>query len=478
MLQVFPSSEVRMSGAVPRYETVLKLTDQRGARRFFSRGQYLARAGFVVGAALAFQSAEGQVVITRVDAGSKHVHESKGLPTIDIERWLSVAVGDARRVHVRVEAGRIVITVLVMDRAISERPQNGKVGSLFTGAGFLDEAAVQAGFTPAWVVEIDAATAEVASRNHPEAAVYAMSIEHVVPSELERCELILAGLPCTPWSKVRTTRADGTKRDYSAPPTDHALGDLAFAAYDVLRGLQPRTILVECVPGLLHDSVGVAFMGALRRIGYDVQARLLNAADHGGLTKRERAVIVAQTPAADGTVRDPWPDVVATTQRIADALDSDVPDSAWVRRLEYPHLFDRSAANREKGRGFVMRPTHASERATGTFTREYGEGRLRVDQPMLAHPTEPETVRPFTVAEGLRLMGMRTDYRLPSAKTVAWHLIGQAVHVGLFRQVIARATGRTMQRAAGDPVVHGTPAEVESDRVLAPGGWPQLGLFG
>ncbi|MHB0961950.1 MAG: DNA cytosine methyltransferase [Gemmatimonadaceae bacterium] len=468
-----------MSGAVPRYETVLKLTDQRGARRFFSRGQYLARAGFVVGAALAFHSAQGQVVITRVDAGSKHVHESKGLPTIDInERWLSLAVGDARRVHVRVEAGRIVLTVPVMDRAMAERPQNGKVGSLFTGAGFLDEAAVQAGFTPAWVVEIDAATAEVASRNHPEAAIYAMSIEHVVPSQLERCELILAGLPCTPWSKVRTTRADGTKRDYAAPPTDHALGDLAFAAYDVLRALQPRTILVECVPGLLHDSVGVALMGALRRIGYDVQARILNAADHGGLTKRERAVIVAQTPGADGSVQDPWPPVVPTTQCIADVLDGDVPDRAWVRRMESPHLFDRSASNREKGRGFVMRPTRATERATGTFTREYGEGRLRVDQPMLAHPTEPETVRPFTVTEGLRLMGMRTDYRLPSAKTVAWHLIGQAVHVGLFRQVISRATGRSMLSAANDPVVYVPPLEAETDSVLAPCGWSQLGLFG
>jgi len=235
---------------------------------------------------------------------------------------------------------------------------------------------------------------------------------------------------------------------------------------------------VECVPGLLHDSVGVALMGALRRIGYDVQARILNAADHGGLTKRERAVIVAQTPMADGTVQDPWPPVAPTTQRIADVLDVDVPDSAWVRRLESPHLFDRSASNREKGRGFVMRPTDATERATGTFTREYGEGRLRVDQPMLAHPKEPETVRPFTVTEGLRLMGMRTDYRLPSAKTVAWHLIGQAVHVGLFRQVISRATGRSMLRAASDPVAHVPPVEAETDSVPAPGGWPQLGLFG
>ena len=438
-MQVLDSSRVSR----PIHETVVTLGTQRGAPRVFARSRYLEKANFVVGTALTFERGDRTVVVRRsATPTSKHIFESKGRATLDLnERWLAeVFPAGVTRLHVRVETDAITFSEAPLDVAVRERSRGTTVGSLFSGAGLLDEAAVMAGLTPQWGVEIDPAIAEVFAANHPTATTYVMDVNDAAFLDLPRVSTILVGLPCLPFSQVRTTKADGTKRDYARPATDHDQGDLAFAAVLCIARLQPRTVLIECVPGLLSDSLGVALIGALQRLGYVVQSKVVNAADHGGLTARKRAVVVAQTPEADGAVRSPWPEPIAQTRTIADILDGDVPETEWISEETHPHIFARSQSNADKGRGFILRPTSASAPHTGTFTRESWEG-VRVDSPLLAHPTRPNVFRRFTIAEAKRIMGLPEAYILPEAQTRAGAMLGQGVHAGLFAQILTRLQG-------------------------------------
>ena len=64
----------------------------------------------------------------------------------------------------------------------------------------------------------------------------------------------------------------------------------------VLRGieeLQPAVVVVENVPGFLTSAAGQIMCLQLRRMGYHVEAQVLDAPDFGGLTTRRRAFIVA-----------------------------------------------------------------------------------------------------------------------------------------------------------------------------------------
>jgi DNA (cytosine-5)-methyltransferase 1 len=430
--------------------------------------RYLSRAGFERGVHIGLLAGPGTLTVRRSETPTgKRVQEKNEAPLIDLNsKLLADIFGEAGTIHVRVDVDTITLSLHPITAAERTRLRDGSMGSIFSGAGLLDEAARLAGFTPAWSVEIDQRFAETFAANHPECPTYVMSAHEAAFSDLPKVELLTLGLPCQPWSRIRTTNSDGTKRDRAEAATTHHLGDMALWSFLIIAKSNPRTVVLECAPAFEASETCASLKGALARLGYTCSTAVLNAADYGALTKRRRTVLVAQTPEADGTVPSPWPSPSPCHQTVADMLDSEVPEELWFDPTTKPKLFARSASNAEKGRGFKIQVARGEDATLGTFTAEYGEG-LRVDQPLLAHPDRPETFRQFLPREGARIMGLRDDYILPSGKTLAWRVLGQAVHVGLFRQVIAHATGR----AAGAvrrvvPMGEDVAAEV----VRAPGG--------
>jgi DNA (cytosine-5)-methyltransferase 1 len=411
--------------------------------------RYLARAGFAQGQWLSIQIREGALVLRVVEAVTgKRVQEKNGHPLIDLNaKFLRDVFGSARTLHVRVSEKEIVLSVHPIEAAVDSRPTDRTMGSIFAGAGLLDEAGVQAGFTPAWAIEIDRRIADVYSQNHPSAVVYEMSAHEAAFTSLRPVELLVLGLPCQPWSTARSLNSDGSKVDRSHPLTEHPLGDMAFWAFSIIAKVNPRTIVLECAPGFIKGEMWASFSGALRRLNYAVESRVINAYDHGALTKRRRTVMVATTPSISNPVA-PWPDFAPESRRpsFATVLESDVPEAAWWDRSTKPWVFRVNDRNAEKGNGFGLQVVTPDSTSCGTITAEYGE--TKNDQPVVSHPPRPDTYRYFTLVEGRRLFGLRETYHLPPAKTFAWRLLGQAVHVPTFSEIIRRATSTR----------HGTPA--------------------
>ncbi len=135
----------------------------------------------------------------------------------------------------------------------------------------------------AWQAEIDPYCKKVLRHHWPEVTNYG-DITKTDWWQVPRVDLICAGFPCQPHSVA------GARNGISDPrwlwPTIHRAH----------RGVLPRWILLENVPGLLTSSGGHAFaeiLGDLAESGYDAEWQIIPASAFGAPHRRERLFILA-----------------------------------------------------------------------------------------------------------------------------------------------------------------------------------------
>lgn len=191
---------------------------------------------------------------------------------------------------------------------------------------------------------------ETYERNHPWARHFHDDIAHVDPREVfpgrdPGVTILSGGIECTHWSSARGGKpVDDQKR---------------MPAWDFLtwaQKLRPDHILVENVPefqswGPIDDEGqptrnGETFeqwVNSLHALGYSVDWQVLNAADYGDATSRERFFLMATR---DGAPEFPAPshseDGAGDTEpyrTAADIIDwSDPGGSIWTRDIENPRV--------------------------------------------------------------------------------------------------------------------------------------------
>lgn len=422
-------------------ETLIKLGDQRGNARYYAQGKYLKQAGFLPGVFMRLtQTEHGLEIIATEETTANRVSVKKGeIPVIDLTpKVLADLFGIGADLHVRVSHGRILLRRSEIAERAAKRPTDGSVGSLFSGGGLLDQAAVTAGFTSRFAVEIDDGYADLFQQNHPSATMYRMSVHEAAFFPLPSVELLVMGIPCEAWSHARRVdRGTQAKRDNTLPPTAHELGDMALWAFACILQINPRTVIIEEVAAFAESETGYALRHALDRLGYAVSYEILNAADYGGFTERKRAVIVAQTPDASGKVPRPFPNPTPNARPIASILED---NGDWFDRTTKAWLFNHAEKQAAKGNGFGFSVVDPNTSRMPIIKKRYHAG--QGDNPILKHPSLPDTYRWFTVKETARLMGLPDDYYLGEAKTTAGEIIGQGVDVTLFARLIRAATNR------------------------------------
>lgn len=454
----------------PLRVTATRLGAARGNPRYYAQGHYLSRAGFKPGvflslsviaegdrAALEIAPSEaptgnrvsGKVVsrkaatTTEGHGASEETSEGVRVPVVDLNTpLLRQLFGDGAALHVRVEEGRIILSRPEIDRRIAVRLRDGSEGSVFSGGGLMTEAARLAGFTPRFAVEIDERYAAIYEANHPTASMFCMSAHEAAFADLPKVELLTLGIPCEPWSTA-TRQAKGTggkKRDGSLPATAHPLGDMAAWAIAIILKVNPRTIVIEEAPAFAASETAYLLRGTLERIGYAVDCRVVDASRCGYPTKRKRTVLVAQTPGEDGARFVPWPAEQEPTRPVRDYLDSHVNEAQWFDKTSKGWVFDHALRQSEKGNGFAMQAIDVNGKTVGALKKRMlaGQG----DSPVVPHPTRADTFRWLTLPEMRRFHGVPATYDLGAAVTTGGEVVGQGVHVGLFTDVIARATGR------------------------------------
>ena len=154
------------------------------------------------------------------------------------------------------------------------------VGSLFSGIGGMDLGLERAGWEVRWQVENDKYCNQVLEKHWPDVRRYG-DIKAVDPGGLERVDLICGGFPCQPWSVAG--RGDGESDDRNLWPD----------TVRVIRGVRPRLVLLENVPGILTHEYFGTILGDLAESGYDAEWDCIPAAAVGAPHLRYRLFIVA-----------------------------------------------------------------------------------------------------------------------------------------------------------------------------------------
>lgn len=165
---------------------------------------------------------------------------------------------------------------------------------VFSGCGGLSCGLEAAGFEVLSAVEIDKTAADTYKTNHPNVDVVVNDVRKVKTSyflqkhNLRRGELeLLAGCsPCQGFSRLRKD-ADG-----DSDPRNQ----LVHEYVRLVRGLMPKTIFMENVPGLINTDRGLEVFhpvrDQLKRLGYHVDYKVIDAVGYGVPQFRKRFVLL------------------------------------------------------------------------------------------------------------------------------------------------------------------------------------------
>ncbi len=218
---------------------------------------------------------------------------------------------------------------------------------LFCGAGGLSEGFRQAGYAVVAGNDIDAAAGETYRATHPDAEFIHTPIQEVAVSLLCRTtglapgelDVLLGGPPCQAYSVYNHQRGMHDSRA------------TLFEQYlRIVRGMNPKWVVMENVTGITSIASGAVVQSIkdeLRKLGYNIECRVLRAEDYGVPQERRRIVFIGNRLGLPVLFPDPTHGLSLSGLRPFTTI--------WDAIGDLPRL-----ANGEKGAGqpYSMPPSH------------------------------------------------------------------------------------------------------------------------
>lgn len=178
---------------------------------------------------------------------------------------------------------------------MSKDTKKFRVISLFSGAGGMDLGFINAGFDIVWANDFFKEAVESYKKNVDDRIVYG-DITKIPSSEMpDDIDLVIGGFPCQGFSIANTKRSMKDERNF-----------LYKEMLRVIDDKKPKFFVAENVKGILSMKKGKVFemiKKDFKKLGYNVDAKLLNAAEYGIPQARERVVIIGNRIG----VKNPYP---------------------------------------------------------------------------------------------------------------------------------------------------------------------------
>lgn len=402
--------------------SVISIIENRGSPRIWQEGKFLSKAGFNQGDSIKISYLEDSILITKDAQGDHIVSKKRDVPVIDINNQKIKDVFDlTRQVQVIVRIGVIEIKRTYRTWKIATRKKDGSSGHLFSGGGLLDYSAKLAGFVSKWAVEINEDYAEIWESNH-KGIMHNCSVSELDLDQLESVELLTAGVPCEPFSIAR-------QNQHELP--FHKNANLSMFLLMVVEKVNPRTIVLEEVPQYAESEIGMATIETLKQMGYNVECKLLKGTDYGELMIRKRVAIVATSPPNIPK----FPEENPMPRKMSEILlNPDDERCEWFAIEDKQWLKNHWEQQKAKGNNFHSQIITGDSDYVSAVTRRYFA--QQGSNPIVAHPTIPDTYRWLSPTEVKRLMGLPDEYDLGDTKTLAGEVMGQGVLVEVFHKVI------------------------------------------
>lgn len=333
---------------------------------------------------------------------------------------------------------------------------------LFCGCGGLTLGLKQARFRVVGAVDNDPLAVKTYRLNHRSTYVWERDIRRLTVAEVRRrldlrageLDLLAGCPPCQGFSSIRTRNGGNTVVDER--------NDLVFEFARFARGLRPRAIMLENVPGLATDPRLGELCDQLVALGYRPAQRVRDAADFLVPQRRRRLILLA------GYRSDLSFAPKQTERRTVRSALSELPRSG----ASGDELHDLPELRSERIRELIRRvPADGGSRAElgadsqlqchrdfAGFHDVYGRmvwdgvaptitsGCINPSKGRFLHPSED---RAITLREAALLQGFPPDYRfsLDRGKYAAAAMIGNALPPEFVRQHAIAV--RSHLRAAG-----------------------------
>lgn len=158
-----------------------------------------------------------------------------------------------------------------------------KVVSLFSGCGGLDLGFRNAGFEMVYANDNDSAVWETYKKNHG-MEIDKNSIKDIVANSIPDAEGFIGSPPCQSWS------LGGKLEGFN-----DARGMLFLEYIRILREKKPLFFVAENVPGIISKRNNEQFkkiLSELRKIGYRINPKIVDARDYGVPQVRKRVIII------------------------------------------------------------------------------------------------------------------------------------------------------------------------------------------
>lgn len=313
---------------------------------------------------------------------------------------------------------------------------------LFAGAGGLTLGLRRARFRVVGAVEVDPLAAETYRANCPgvrlwESDIRELSVARVL-RELSlkpgRLDLLAGCPPCQGFSSLRSLNGGRTVSDER--------NDLVFEFERFVRGLRPRTVMLENVPGLATDARLASLTRALEDMGYRIVTKVLDASLFGVPQRRRRMILVAGRRQAISLAPEGTP-----TLTVRDAIGDLAPAGMSgdplhdIDEQRQPHIWSLIACvPKDGGSRADLGPKAqlACHRRCDGFSDVYGRmswdevaptitsGCINPSKGRFLHPDED---RAITLREAALLQGFPSTYRfsLARGKYKAAEMIGNAL---------------------------------------------------
>ncbi|NWA62881.1 DNA cytosine methyltransferase [Pantoea sp. B9002] len=160
---------------------------------------------------------------------------------------------------------------------------------LFSGGGGLTLGLKNAGFIVSAAVELDSIASETYHANNPNTVLFSKDIRHVSSEELlatsptGKIDMIAACPPCQSFSSLTAKYKRKDNRD-----------ELINEFARLVREIRPSVIMMENVPGLIKKGSKLfnPVIKEFKKIGYDIDYKVLEVADYGVPQRRKRLVVL------------------------------------------------------------------------------------------------------------------------------------------------------------------------------------------
>lgn len=265
-----------------------------------------------------------------------------------------------------------------------------------------------------------------------EGAMDLRDIQSVNEAEIPDCDILTAGFPCQPFSKIGKLHGFADAR-----------GTLFWDVLRILKAKRPKALVLENVANLVNHDKGQTFKTILdcleNELGYRVYYKVLNTKDFGVPQDRKRIYIVGFKE----DVSFKFPEPVKLKKFVGDILEREpVHDYYFLSQKYLDGLIKHQQRHQAKGHGFGFRVLDPEGISTTCVVGNMGRERnLIQDSPRLnafgrtGSPLNSEGIRKLTVREYARLQGFPDDYDFSDKVTVAYKQIGNAVSVPVAKAV-------------------------------------------